>query len=39
MDLAEHFLPKEVVRKRWQEYLDFEAEMLPTLELRGDRVH
>lgn len=39
MDLAEHYLPKEVVRQRWQEYLDFEAAMLPTLELRGDRVH
>jgi len=39
MDLAEFYLPKEMVRKRWQEYLDFEAQLLPQLELRGDRVH
>jgi tRNA-(ms[2]io[6]A)-hydroxylase len=39
MDLAEYYLPKEMVRKRWQEYLDFEAQLLPQLELRGDRVH
>ncbi len=39
MDLAEFYLPKEMVRKRWQEYLDFEAKLLPTLSLRGDRVH
>lgn len=27
------------VMTRWQEYLDFEAEMLKTLEVRGDRMH
>lgn len=27
------------VEKRWQEYLSFEADMLKTLEVRGDRIH
>lgn len=39
LDLALTILPKEVVMKRWEEYLVFEAEMIQTLELRGDRVH
>jgi tRNA-(ms[2]io[6]A)-hydroxylase len=39
LDLAELYSSKEVVRKRWQEYLDHEAEIMKTLELRGDRMH
>lgn len=30
---------EEAVMNRWQEYLDYEAEMLTTLEVRGDRMH
>jgi len=37
--LAEHYLPKEKVRKRWKEWLDFEREMITALEVRGDRIH
>jgi tRNA-(ms[2]io[6]A)-hydroxylase len=37
--LAEHYLPKTKVRKRWQEWLKYEADMVTTLEVRGDRVH
>lgn len=37
--LAEHYLPKTKVRKRWQEWLKYEAEMIKNLEIRGDRVH
>jgi tRNA 2-(methylsulfanyl)-N6-isopentenyladenosine37 hydroxylase len=37
--LAEHYLPKEVVRKRWAEWLAFEKDMITTLEVRGDRIH
>ena len=37
--LAEHYLPKEKVRKRWKEWLDFEREMIGGLEVRGDRIH
>jgi len=39
MDLAERYLPREEVRIRWQEYLDYEAELLAGMEYRGDRVH
>lgn len=39
MDLAERYLPRDVVRQRWQEYLDYEAELLAGMEFRGDRVH
>ncbi len=39
LDLAEHYFGKEKARARWAEYLAFEAEMLATLEVRGDRMH
>ena len=37
--LAKLYGGEEKVEKRWQEYLTFEAEMLKTLEVRGDRMH
>ena len=37
--LAEHYLPKEKVRRRWKQWLDFERIMIATLEVRGDRIH
>ena len=37
--LAEHYLSKEKVRKRWKEWLAFEKEMIMVLEVRGDRIH
>lgn len=37
--LAENYLPREKVRKRWKEWLEFEKEMIGTLAIRGDRVH
>jgi tRNA-(ms[2]io[6]A)-hydroxylase len=39
INLAEYYLPKEKVRKRWKEWLDFEREMITGLEVRGDRIH
>jgi tRNA-(ms[2]io[6]A)-hydroxylase len=30
---------KEATMIRWQEWLDFEVEIIKSLELRGDRVH
>jgi tRNA-(ms[2]io[6]A)-hydroxylase len=39
LDLALTYMPKDKVMSRWEEYLDFEAKMLPSLALRGDRVH
>lgn len=39
IDLAETYIPKEKVRKRWNEWLVYEAKMIAGLELRGDRMH
>ena len=39
IELAETYLDKEKVRKRWKEWLSYEAEIISTLEVRGDRVH
>lgn len=37
--LAEHYLPKTKVRKRWKEWLLFEKNLMHEMELRGDRIH
>lgn len=37
--LAEHYLPKEKVRKRWKEWLEFEKQLMKEIEVRGDRIH
>jgi len=39
IDLAKTYYPEDLVRKRWDEWLEIEAEILQGLELRGDRVH
>jgi len=37
--LAEHYLPKPKVRKRWKEWLEYEMQLMNTMEIRGDRIH
>lgn len=37
--LAEFYLPKQKVRNRWKEWLDFERAMVTGLDVRGDRIH
>src|SRR5580692_6820508 len=39
IELAEHYLDKTVVRPRWAEWLDYEAGLMTSIELRGDRIH
>ena len=39
IELAETYINKEKVRKRWQEWLAYEAGIIKNLELRGDRMH
>ena len=39
LKLAKKYGEEEKVQKRWHEFLDFEKEMLKTLEIRGDRIH
>jgi tRNA-(ms[2]io[6]A)-hydroxylase len=37
--LAETYLPKTKVRKRWKEWLEFEKKLMQEMALRGDRIH
>ncbi|WP_341835584.1 tRNA-(ms[2]io[6]A)-hydroxylase [Chitinophaga pollutisoli] len=39
IDLANEYLPEERVRQRWTEWLEFEADMIAKLPVRGDRMH
>ena len=39
LQLAKLYGDEEYVDQRWAEYLAYEAEMLKTLEVRGDRMH
>ena len=39
IELANKYFGKERVRNRWKEYLNFEAQIMKDLELRGDRMH
>jgi tRNA-(ms[2]io[6]A)-hydroxylase len=39
IELAETYIDKEKVRKRWQEWLQHETDIMQQLELRGDRIH
>ena len=39
IELAETYIDKEKVRKRWKEWLDHEANVIQSLEVRGDRIH
>lgn len=39
IELARHFQEVEIVNARWQEWLKREAEILQTLEVKGNRIH
>jgi tRNA-(ms[2]io[6]A)-hydroxylase len=39
IDLAETYMDKEKVRRRWKEWLAHEATVMQSLETRGDRIH
>ena len=39
IELAETYVDKEKVRKRWAEWLKYEASVINDLEVRGDRIH
>lgn len=39
LKLAKSYGDPDEVTKRWHEYLDYEKEVLATLEVRGDRIH
>ena len=39
IELSETYIDKEKVRKRWAEWLKYEANVINNLEVRGDRIH
>jgi tRNA-(ms[2]io[6]A)-hydroxylase len=39
LDIASAYVDKTKVKTRWQEWLNFEVEVMASLELRGDRMH
>jgi len=39
IDLAKKYMAEDYVKERWSEFLATEAEILKTLEVRGDRMH
>lgn len=39
LELAELYSDKEFIRIRWQEFLQFEANLIKGLNVRGDRMH
>jgi tRNA-(ms[2]io[6]A)-hydroxylase len=39
IELAETYIDKDRVRKRWQEWLSYEATVMQKISVRGDRIH
>ena len=39
IELAETYVDKDKVRKRWKEWLGHERDVIKNLEVRGDRMH
>ncbi len=39
LELAELYIPKEKVRKRLEEWLKYEGNIMKNMEVRGDRIH
>lgn len=39
IDLAETYIDKDKVRKRWKEWLEYESSVIQSLQVRGDRIH
>jgi tRNA-(ms[2]io[6]A)-hydroxylase len=39
IELARKYFDREIVDKRWAEFLAFEADLLANMEVRGDRLH
>jgi len=39
INLADTYMPKEKVRKRWKEWITFETELMQSMEIRSDRIH
>ena len=39
INLADTYISKEKVRKRWKDWLTYESDVMLSMEVRGDRIH
>ena len=39
IELAETYIDKEKVRRRWKEWLEYERSVIKKIKVRGDRIH
>jgi len=39
IDLSETYIDKTKVRQRWKQWLEYEAGIMQSMEVRGDRIH
>ncbi len=39
INLADTYINKETVRKRWKEWIAYETDIMLNMEIRGDRIH
>ena len=39
INLADNYVEKKIVRERWIQWLNYEKEILQSIEIRGDRIH
>jgi tRNA-(ms[2]io[6]A)-hydroxylase len=39
INLADNYLPKTSVRERWKEWIQYETQVMQSMEVRGDRIH
>jgi tRNA-(ms[2]io[6]A)-hydroxylase len=39
IELAETYIDKEKVKRRWAEWLEYETKVIKNLKVRGDRIH
>lgn len=39
INLADTYLQKDKVRKRWKEWINYETGLMQSMEVRGDRIH
>ena len=39
IELAETYVDKEKVRRRWKQWLDYEKSIIKKIKVRGDRIH
>ncbi len=39
IELCDTYFPKTKVRKRWEEWLEYERKVMDEIDIRGDRIH